>query len=157
MRPAGTTIRSASRRALRTGAFWSSAARLAGVEEFVRRYPTGFDTMVGERGSALSGGQRQAVALARVLIADPQVIFLDEPSSAMDLASERVLIDQLRKALRPEQTVVVSTHRYSMLELVDRLIVIANGKVAADGPKEDVLEALRQQTAPARPALARQR
>lgn len=134
-----------------------TAARLAGVEEFVRRYPTGFDTMVGERGSALSGGQRQAVALARVLIADPQVIFLDEPSSAMDLASERVLIDQLRKALRPEQTVVVSTHRYSMLELVDRLVVIANGKVAADGPKEDVLEALRQQTAPARPAIARQR
>lgn len=134
-----------------------AAARLAGVEEFVRRYPTGFDTMVGERGSALSGGQRQAVALARVLIADPQVIFLDEPSSAMDLASERVLIDQLRKALRPDQTVVVSTHRYSMLELVDRLIVIANGKVAADGPKEDVLEALRQQTAPSRPAIARQR
>lgn len=134
-----------------------AAARLAGVEEFVRRYPTGFDTMVGERGSALSGGQRQAVALARVLIADPQVIFLDEPSSAMDLASERVLIDQLRKALRPDQTVIVSTHRYSMLELVDRLIVIANGKVAADGPKESVLEALRQQTVPARPAIARQR
>lgn len=134
-----------------------AAARLAGVEEFVRRYPTGFDTMVGERGQALSGGQRQAVALARVLIADPQVIFLDEPSSAMDLASERALIDQLRRALRPEQTVIVSTHRYSMLELIDRLVVVANGKVAADGPKEEVLEALRQQTAPARPAIARQR
>lgn len=134
-----------------------AAARLAGVEEFVRRYPQGYDTMVGERGSALSGGQRQAVALARVLISDPQVIFLDEPSSAMDLASERQLIEQLRKVLRPEQTVVVSTHRYSMLELVDRLVVVNNGKVAADGPKEDVLEALRQQTGQNRAAITQAR
>lgn len=134
-----------------------AAARLAGVEEFVRRYPAGYDTNVGERGSALSGGQRQAVALARVLIGDPQVIYLDEPSSAMDLASERQLIDQLRKALRPDQTVIVSTHRYSMLELIDRLVVIANGKVAADGPKEDVLEALRQQSAQGRSVIAHTR
>jgi ATP-binding cassette, subfamily C, bacterial LapB len=121
------------------------AAKLAGVEDFVGRHPAGFDMQVGERGQALSGGQRQAVALARVLIADPQIIFLDEPSSAMDMASERVLIEQLRKALRPDQTIIVSTHRHSMLEIVDRLVVVAGNKVAADGPKAQVMDALRKQ------------
>ena len=122
-----------------------AACRLAGVEDFVKRHPSGFDMQVGERGHALSGGQRQLVALARLFIAEPMILFLDEPSSAMDIQSERVLIEQLRKALTPEQTVIVSTHRYSMLELVDRLIVLANGRVAADGPKDAVLEALRKQ------------
>lgn len=121
------------------------ACRLAGVEDFIKRHPKGFDMMVGERGQALSGGQRQSVALARLLINEPQVIFLDEPSSAMDLASERMLIEQLRRSLLPTQTVIVSTHRYSMLDIVDRLVVLANGKVAADGPKDQVMEALRKQ------------
>lgn len=123
-----------------------AAARLAGVDDFVRRHPAGYEMPVGERGLALSGGQRQSIALARLLVAEPQVIFLDEPSSAMDLASERQMIEQLRRSLRPDQTVIVSTHRYSMLDLVDRLIVINNGKIAADGPKEQVLDALRKQT-----------
>lgn len=125
------------------------ACRLSGVEEFVRRHPQGLDMPVGERGLALSGGQRQSVALARLLIGDPLVIFLDEPSSAMDLGSERQLIEQLRRSLRPDQTVIVSTHRYSMLDLVDRLVVLANGTIVADGPKDKVLEALRRQSAPA--------
>lgn len=127
-----------------------NACRLAGVDDFVRRHPKGFDMPVGERGQALSGGQRQSVALARLLINDPQVIYLDEPSSAMDLASERLLIDQLRRSLRPDQTVIVSTHRYSMLDLVDRLIVLNNGKIAADGPKEQVMDALRKQVSGAK-------
>ncbi len=122
------------------------AAALAGVDDFVRRHPAGYDMPVGERGQALSGGQRQAVALARVLVGDPQIIFMDEPSSAMDMASERVLIEQLRKALRPDQTIIVSTHRFSMLDIVDRLIIVAGNKVAADGPKAQVMEALRKQT-----------
>ena len=109
-------------------------------------HPKGFDMPVGERGQALSGGQRQSVALARLLINDPQVIFLDEPSSAMDLASERLLIEQLKRSLRPDQTIIVSTHRYSMLDLVDRLIVLSNSKIAADGPKEQVLEVLKKQS-----------
>lgn len=122
------------------------ACRLAGVEDFVRRNPKGFDMPVGERGQALSGGQRQSVALARLLICEPQVIYLDEPSSAMDLASEKIMIEQLRRSIKPDQTVIVSTHRYSMLDLVDRLIVLNDGKIAADGPKELVMEALRKQT-----------
>jgi ATP-binding cassette, subfamily C, bacterial LapB len=133
-----------------------AACKLAGLDEFVKRHPSGYDMQVGERGQALSGGQRQLVALARLFIADPKILFLDEPSSAMDIQSERVLIDQLRRAMKPDQTVIVSTHRYSMLELVDRLIVLSSGRVAADGPKDAVMEALRKQAggATATPAVA---
>jgi ATP-binding cassette, subfamily C, bacterial LapB len=123
------------------------AARLAGVEDFAMRHPAGYDMPIGERGNLLSGGQRQAVALSRVLLMNPKVVFLDEPSGSMDMASERVLIKNLKQALRPDQTIIVSTHRYSMLELVDRLIVLADGKVAADGPKEKVLDALKARLA----------
>ncbi|HUR43173.1 MAG TPA: type I secretion system permease/ATPase [Aestuariivirga sp.] len=127
-----------------------TACRLAGVDDFVRRHPKGYDMPVGEKGQALSGGQRQAIALARLLIGEPQMIFLDEPSSAIDMASEKVLIEHLKRSMRPDQTIIVSTHRYSMLDLVDRLIVLANGKIAADGPKEQVLEALKRQSATAK-------
>jgi ATP-binding cassette subfamily C protein LapB len=120
------------------------ASRLAGVDDFALRHPQGYDMQVGERGRALSGGQRQAVTLARVLLFDPQIIFLDEPSGAMDLASERELIARLKQALKPSQTLIIATHRYSMLDLVDRLVVLANGRVAADGPKHQVLEVLKE-------------
>ena len=123
------------------------AARLSGVEDFAMRHPAGYDMPIGERGNLLSGGQRQAVALARVLLLNPQVVFLDEPSGSMDMASERILIRNLKQALKPDQTIIVSTHRYSMLELVDRLIVLADGKVAADGPKDKVLDALKARLA----------
>jgi ATP-binding cassette subfamily C protein LapB len=123
------------------------AARLAGVDDFAQRHPAGYDMPVGERGGLLSGGQRQAVALARVLLLKPKVVFLDEPSGSMDMASERLLIKNLKRALKPDQTIIVSTHRYSMLELVDRLIVLADGKIAADGPKEQVLDALKARLA----------
>ncbi len=122
------------------------ACQLAGVDDFANKHPSGFDMPVGERGSLLSGGQKQAVALARILLLEPRIVFLDEPSGSMDLASERLLIKHLRDAFDDGQTVVLSTHRYSMLELVDRLVVISNGKVAADGPKDKVLDALKAQS-----------
>lgn len=125
-------------------------ARRTGVDEFVSRHPRGYDMPVGERGSNLSGGQRQAVAIARLLLAKPKIIFLDEPSGAMDLASERRLINNLSTAFGPETTIVISTHRYSMLELVDRLIVLENGRAIADGPKKAVIEQLQKNAA--RPA-----
>lgn len=118
-------------------------ARRAGVEEFVSRHPQGYDMQVGERGILLSGGQRQAVALARTLLTEPKILFLDEPSSSMDLATERQLIANLEASLTPEQTVLVATHRYSVLALVTRLIVIDNGRILADGPREEVLAQLR--------------
>src|SRR5690606_7737081 len=119
-------------------------ARMTGVDEFVSRHPRGYDMPVGERGSSLSGGQRQAVAIARLLLSRPKIVFLDEPSGAMDMASERLLIAKLSEAFEPDVTVVISTHRYSMLELVDRLIVIDQGRVVADGPKKAVIEELQR-------------
>ncbi|WP_422370456.1 type I secretion system permease/ATPase [Hoeflea sp.] len=119
-------------------------SRKVGIESFVARNPRGFDMQVGENGSNLSAGQKQSVAIARLLLAKPKIIFLDEPSGAMDLASERHLIGCLRQSIAPEVTLILSTHRYSMLELIDRLIVIENGKLIADGPKEQVISALQR-------------
>ena len=128
------------------------AARRSGIDEFVSRHPRGYDMSVGERGSNLSGGQKQAVAVARILLSKPKLIFLDEPSGSMDLASERLLIRNLSEAIDRDVTLVISTHRFSMLELVDRLIVIDQGRVVADGPKAQVLAALANpQQAPREP------
>ncbi|WP_052017406.1 type I secretion system permease/ATPase [Nitratireductor aquibiodomus] len=121
-----------------------TAAESAGVDAFVARHPRGYDMPVGERGSQLSGGQRQAVAIARVLLSDPRVVFMDEPSGAMDLASERELIARMKTAFREDVTLIISTHRHSMLQLVDRLVVIDQGRVIADGPKERVIEELQK-------------
>ena len=95
----------------------------------------------GERGENLSGGQRQAVALARALLQDPPVLLHDEPSSAMDTAAESRLKQRL-EAILPGRTLVLVTHRVSFLGLVDRLIVLDGGRVVADGPREAVLKAL---------------
>jgi ATP-binding cassette, subfamily C, bacterial LapB len=121
-----------------------AVARVTGIDSFVANHPRGFDMPVGERGSQLSGGQKQALTIARLLLANPKIVFLDEPSGAMDLASERLLIQNLRNAFESNVTVIISTHRYSMLELVDRLIVIDQGRVVADGPKQQVIEALQR-------------
>lgn len=110
------------------------AARLAGVEDFAARHPDGYAMRVGERGEGLSGGQRQAVALARALLSDPAILLLDEPTAAMDTASEAALIAKLKPVLGG-RTLIVVTHRPSLLELVDRVIVIDGGKVVGDGPK----------------------
>jgi ATP-binding cassette subfamily C protein LapB len=124
-----------------------AAARQSGVDEFVSRHPRGYDMNVGERGGSLSGGQKQAVAIARLLIARPKIVFLDEPSGSMDLASERLLIRQLSQAFDHNTTIIISTHRFSMLELVDRLIVVDQGRVIADGPKAQVIQALQKSSA----------
>ncbi|WP_095084457.1 type I secretion system permease/ATPase [Mesorhizobium sophorae] len=123
------------------------AAKAAGVDDFVSRHPRGYDMNVGERGTNLSGGQRQTVAIARLLLTKPKIVFLDEPSGSMDLASERQLIKQLKVAFDRDTTLIVSTHRFSMLELADRLIVIEQGKIVADGPKDQVIQALQKTSA----------
>ncbi|MGP1613896.1 MAG: ATP-binding cassette domain-containing protein, partial [Pollutimonas bauzanensis] len=117
-------------------------ARIAGIEDFAARHPEGYDMMIGERGDSLSGGQRQSVAVARALINDPPILLLDEPSSNMDNQSEAALKRRLKDA-SAGKTMVLVTHRTALLELVDRLIVIDNGRVMADGPKDQVVEALR--------------
>ena len=116
------------------------AARLAGVEDFAARHPAGYDLMLAERGEGLSGGQRQAIALARALVGRPPVLLLDEPTSAMDVQTEAALVARLKPALAG-RTVVIVTHRPSLLELVDRVIVIENGRVGFDGDKAQMLRA----------------
>jgi ATP-binding cassette subfamily C protein LapB len=117
------------------------AARVAGVEDFVARHPSGFDLNVGERGESLSGGQRQAIAVARALLLDPPILVLDEPTSAMDNGAENRLKQRLDETLGGK-TLVLVTHRASVLSLVERLIVLDGGKVVADGAKDEVLKAL---------------
>ncbi|MGF1563509.1 MAG: type I secretion system permease/ATPase [Geminicoccaceae bacterium] len=118
-----------------------NAARISGVEDFVSRNPAGFDLNVGERGERLSGGQRQAIAVARALLLDPPILVLDEPTSSMDNGAENRLKSRLAQIL-PGKTLILVTHRASLLSLVDRLIVLDNGRVVADGPKDAVLKAL---------------
>lgn len=118
-----------------------AAADIAGVSEFANRHPQGFDLAIGERGESLSGGQRQAVGIARAVLNDPPMLLLDEPSSAMDHQSEEALKTRLRK-FAIGKTVLLVTHRNSLLDLADRLIVMDNGQIMADGPKAQVVEAL---------------
>ena len=118
------------------------AARIAGVDSFVNTHPAGYDMPVGERGLALSGGQRQAVALARTLVRAPEVLVLDEPSSNLDMEGEHALMLRLRDIVR-NKTLIIMTHRPSLLSLVDRVIVIIDGRIAADGPRDAVLRAMR--------------
>lgn len=117
------------------------AATIAGVDDFVKARPQGYDLQVGERGQYLSGGQRSAVTIARALIPDPPILLLDEPTGAMDSTSEQRLKARLAQIL-PGKTLVLITHRGSMLSLVDRLIVVDQGRIVADGAKDKVLEEL---------------
>jgi ATP-binding cassette subfamily C protein LapB len=119
------------------------AAELTGVNEFVKKHSMGFDMEVGELGRGLSGGQRQCVALARAMLLDPPVLVLDEPTSNMDNRTEVLLRENLTKVIK-NKTLILITHRASLLEMVDRLLVIDNGTVVADGPKASVLEALKR-------------
>jgi ATP-binding cassette subfamily C protein LapB len=117
------------------------AAEQAGIREFVDRHPLGFSMPIGERGEGLSGGQRQAIAVARAYLLQPPVLVLDEPSNAMDNRSEEIFKERLARQL-DGRTLVLVTHRASLLSLVDRIIVLEAGGVAADGPRDQVLAAL---------------
>ena len=119
------------------------AIKLSGLESLVNGHPQGVDLPVGERGQALSGGQRQSVAVARALVNDPQILLLDEPTSSMDHTSEEAFKTHL-KSYAQAKTMIVVTHRTSLLSLVDRIIVIDAGRVMADGPRDKVVEALRK-------------
>lgn len=119
------------------------AASLSGVERFVSKHPLGYDLQVGERGELLSGGQRQAVNIARALLNKPSLLVMDEPTSAMDANAERDFISNMeRYSKEGNRTLILSTHKPSMLKLVDRIIVMDQGKIVADGPKTDVMRQL---------------
>jgi ATP-binding cassette subfamily C protein LapB len=118
-----------------------AAADTAALTDFVNRHPRGFDMPVGERGESLSGGQRQCVGLARALLHNAPVLLLDEPTSAMDFSTEAQITQRI-SAWAQHKTVVLVTHRTSLLSLVSRVIVIDGGKVVADGPRDRIMEAL---------------
>ncbi len=119
------------------------AANRAGVTMFTQQDSAGMERQVGEGGQLLSGGQKQAVAIARALLGRPPVLLMDEPTSAMDNRSEMHVKHQL-KQLTPNETLILITHKTSMLDIVDRIIVMEKGYVIADGAKEEVLNNLRQ-------------
>ncbi len=118
-----------------------AAAEAAGLTEFVNRHPDGFDMMIGERGDSLSGGQRQGVAIARAFLMDPPILLLDEPTSSMDFSSEQAFKQRL-KEMAAHKTVIIVTHRNSLLELATRVIIVDDGKIVADGPRDQVIQAL---------------
>ncbi|WP_298439391.1 type I secretion system permease/ATPase [uncultured Ferrimonas sp.] len=118
------------------------AAKRAGVTEFSNLDPAGLDRQVGEGGQQLSGGQRQAIAIARALLTDPPILLMDEPTSAMDNRSEAAIKQQLAQ-LDPEQTLVLITHKIGMLDVADRIVVMDRGRIVTDGPREQVLQQLK--------------
>jgi ATP-binding cassette subfamily C protein LapB len=118
-----------------------AAAEIGGLSEFVNRHPEGYDMVIGERGASLSGGQRQGVAIARAVLLDPPVLLLDEPTSSMDFTSESQFKESLRRFMQ-HKTLVIVTHRLSLIDLAERMIVIDDGKVVTDGPRQQVVESL---------------
>ena len=117
------------------------ALECSGVNDFLPRIPGGLDAVLTDRGQSLSAGQRQAIALARALVNKPEVLLMDEPTAALDLNSEQSFVRHLQPML-DGKTLIAVTHRLPVLELVDRIIVLAEGKIALDGPKEKILEQL---------------
>ena len=122
-------------------AAFERAVQLSGVADFARRHAQGYSLAVGPRGEALSGGERQAVGLARAILNDPRILLLDEPTAAMDNTAENMLIQQL-PAFLAGRTVILATHRLQLLNLVDRVIWMDGGRVVADGPRAQVLASL---------------
>lgn len=117
------------------------ASKKSGVHDFISRHPMGYDAPVGERGEGLSGGQRQAIALARAMLLKPNIMVCDEPTNAMDVQAETAFTHHIKEQIK-DKTFILITHRHHLLALVDRLILVDQGKIVADGPRDDVLKAL---------------
>ncbi|WP_419963437.1 ATP-binding cassette domain-containing protein [Pantoea vagans] len=123
-------------------------AKMTGLDQIAARHPMGFDMPVGEMGQLLSGGQRQLVALARCLLLEPQILLMDEPTSSMDALTEARFIQQLSSAVTT-QTLIIVTHRLSLLSMVDRLLVMEDGRITHDGDKEAIIAKLSAAQRPA--------
>ena len=119
------------------------AMRKSGADGYLARDATGFDRDVGEHGHRLSGGQRSFLSLSRALVSPFDLLFLDEPTGAMDSRSEGLFVQRLGEALSQDQTLVVSTHRPALFVLCSRIIVMDKGRIVADGPKDEILASAR--------------
>jgi len=127
-----------------------AAAKIANVDEIASNLPDGYATLLTEGGKGLSGGQRQAICIARAFVGDPKIIIMDEPSGAMDSGSEQQLLAILQDKLK-DKTLILITHRGTLLSLVSRVVVFDSGRILADGPKEKVLQAASQQAQKSKP------
>lgn len=125
----------------------TKAVRAANLDSFVERSVEGYNRKLGAGGRNLSGGQRKSVLLARALVRDPSVLLLDEPTEAMDVGSEKTVMAGLQHATR-DKTLIIATHRIALLEIVDRVIWLDNGKIIADAPKAEVLAKLQSRPMP---------
>ena len=120
-----------------------------GLAQMIASHPMGIDLPIAEGGRGLSGGQRTLTILTRLLLAEPQLWLLDEPTSNLDQATEARLIQSLKTRMTPERTLVLVTHRMQLLSLTERLLVMSNGKIMMDGPTPQVLAKLRENAQPA--------
>lgn len=116
-----------------------AALRRVGADDFLSQDSGGFDRSVGEAGTRLSGGQRAFLTLARAFVSPAKLLFLDEPTGAMDAQTEKLFVERLSQSLTPDQTLVIATHRSALFGVCDRLIVLDKGRIVADGPKDDVI------------------
>jgi ATP-binding cassette subfamily C protein LapB len=119
------------------------AVERAGIADWVNRHPLGFDMPISERGDSVSGGQRKCISVARALVTEPSILIMDEPTGGTDQSTERIIIDNL-KSYMEGRTLIVITHRNSLLALADRILVIDSGKVVADGQRDAVITALKE-------------
>ena len=123
------------------------AARLTGLlQTVITPHPNGLMQEISEGGTGLSGGQRQLVNLTRAFLRRPKIWLLDEPTASMDRALEKRIVQAFTERLRDDDTLFLVTHKHEMLPLVDRIIVVANKKIVADGPRDTVLERLKNQS-----------
>jgi ATP-binding cassette subfamily C protein LapB len=113
--------------------------RQVGADQFLSKDAGGFDRAVGEAGSRLSGGQRAFLTLARALVSPSKLLYLDEPTGAMDSDTEKLFVERLSQSLTPGQTLVISTHRPALFSICTRLIVLDKGRVVADGPVDAII------------------
>ena len=133
-----------------------AAARTAGLHDMILRFPKGYDTPIGEAGGLLSGGQRQRIGLARAVYGDPVLVVLDEPNANLDDVGEAALVQAVRGLKAAGKTVVLITHRPGIVAVADRLLLLRDGVVQADGPRDQVLAGIRAAQAAASGANARQ-
>ena len=119
-----------------------NAMECSGVSSFISHIPGGLDGVITDRGLSLSAGQRHSISIARALVINPEMLIMDEPTASLDLNAEQAFVKNLNPFIK-EKTMIVVTHRLPLLELVDRIIVIADGKVALDGPRDQILEQLK--------------